>query len=186
MTRSPLTLLVLLAVLVSLPALAAEPAKILFDFADPAALRGWQVRDDGVMGGLSKGNITRDPAGYAVFSGQVSLENDGGFSSVQTNFEPIEVSQYKQAVIRLKGDGKNYRFIVQSAKDARHYYTAEFPTTGDWEEIRIPLRSMVPVRRGDRLDLPNYPAETMAQARFMIANARAESFQLEIASIALK
>ena len=185
MTRSPLTLLVLLAVQVSLPALAAEPAKILFDFADPAALRGWQVRDDGVMGGLSKGNITRDPAGYAVFSGKVSLENSGGFSSMQTNFDPIEVSQYEQAVIRLKGDGKDYRFIVKAENDARHYYVAEFPTTGDWEEIKIPLRTMYPVRRGDRLDLPDYPAETLSQVRLMIANGRAESFQLEIAGIAL-
>lgn len=186
MTCSPLILLALLTVLGSLPVMAAEPGKILFDFADPAALRGWRVQDDGVMGGLSKGKIALDPAGYAVFSGKVSLENNGGFSSVQCYFDPVDVSTYRNAVIRLKGDGKNYRFIVQSAKDARHYYTAEFPTTGDWEEIRIPLRSMVPVRRGDRLNLPDYPGQTMAQARFMIANARAESFQLEIASIALE
>ena len=186
MTRSPLTLLVILAVLVSLPALATEPTKVLFDFADPAALRGWRVQDDGVMGGLSKGNITRDPAGYAVFSGKVSLENNGGFSSIQNNFDPIEVSPYEQAVIRLKGDGKDYRFIVKAENDARHYYVAEFPTTGHWEEIKIPLRTMYPVRRGDRLDLPDYPGETLSQVRFMIANGRAESFQLEIASIALE
>ena len=45
---------------------------------------------------------------------------------------------------------------------------------------------MYPVRRGDRLDIPDYPAETMSQVRFMIANGRAESFQLEIASISLE
>ena len=186
MTRSPLTLLVILAVLVSLPALATEPTKVLFDFADPAALRGWRVQDDVVMGGLSKGNITRDPAGYAVFSGKVSLENNGGFSSIQNNFDPIEVSPYEQAVIRLKGDGKDYRFIVKAENDARHYYVAEFPTTGHWEEIKIPLRTMYPVRRGDRLDLPDYPGEFLSQVRFIIANRRAESFQLEIAGIALE
>ena len=63
---------------------------------------------------------------------------------------------------------------------------AEFPTTGHWEEIKIPLRTMYPVRRGDRLDLPDYSGETLSQVRFMIANGRAESFQLEIASIALE
>jgi hypothetical protein len=45
---------------------------------------------------------------------------------------------------------------------------------------------MYPMRRGDRLNIPDYPAKTMAQVRFMIANGRAESFQLKIASIALE
>ena len=164
---------------------AAEPAKVLFDFADPAAMRGWQVEDDVVMGGRSQGKLTRDPAGYLVFHGEVSLENSGGFSSVQCYFDPLDVSAYRNAVIRLKGDGKDYRFIVESEKDARHYYVTEFATNGEWQEITIPLRKMYPMRRGDRLDIPDYPGQTLAQIRFMIANGRAEFFKLEIASIAL-
>lgn len=165
---------------------AAEPGKVLFDFSNPAAMKGWQIEDDGVMGGVSKGTFSGDPDGYAIFSGEVSLENDGGFSSVQCYFDPIDVSPYRTAVIRVKGDGKNYRFIVESEKDDRHYYVANFETTGEWQEIQIPLRKMYPARRGDRLDLPDYPGKTMAQVRFMIANGRAELFQLEIGSIALK
>ena len=167
-------------------AVADQPGKVLFDFADPAAMRGWQIEDDGVMGGVSKGTFTRDPEGHAVFSGKVSLENNGGFSSVQCYFDPIDVSGYRHAIIRLKGDGKDYRFIVESDPNARHYYVAEFTTDGDWQEIKIPLRTMYPMRRGDRLNIPDYPAETMSQVRFMIANGRAESFKLEIASIKLK
>ena len=163
-----------------------KPGKVLFDFAEPAAMGGWQIEDDGVMGGVSKGTFTRDPDDHAVFSGEGSLENDGGFSSAQCYFGPIDVSSYRQAVIRLKGDGKNYRFIVESEKDARHYYVANFETTGQWQEILIPLRKMYPVRRGDRLDLPDYPGKSMAQVRFMIANGRAETFKLEIASIRLE
>jgi NADH dehydrogenase [ubiquinone] 1 alpha subcomplex assembly factor 1 len=160
--------------------------KVLFHFADAAAMRGWQIEDDGVMGGVSKGTFTRNPEGHAVFSGKVSLDNNGGFSSVQCYFDPIDVSSYRTAVVRVKGDGKNYRFIVESEKDARHYYVAHLETTGEWQEIEIPLRKMYPVRRGDRLDLPDYPGKTMAQVRLMIANGRAESFQLEIGSIALR
>ena len=186
MTRSPLTLLVVLIALGSLPAIAAEPEKILFDFADPADLRGWQVEDDGVMGGVSRGNIIHDKAGHLIFRGEVSLENNGGFSSIQNNFDPIDVSNYQHAILRLKGDGKDYRFIVESDPKARHYYLTEFPTSGDWQEIKIPLRKMYPVRRGDRLNIADYPAETMSQVRLMIANGRTESFQLEIASIALE
>ena len=161
-------------------------SKVLFDFSDPAAMRGWQIEDDGVMGGVSKGTFTRDRDGYAIFSGKVSLENDGGFSSVQCYFDPIDVSAYRTAVFRVRGDGKSYRFIVESEKDARHHYVANFKTTGEWQEIRIPLRQMYPVRRGDRLDLPDYPGKSMAQVRFMIANGRAENFRLQIANVRLE
>jgi hypothetical protein len=172
--------------LIPLRAETPKPTKVLFDFADPAAMRGWQVEDDVVMGGVSRGNMIHDKAGHLIFRGDVSLENNGGFSSIQNNFDPIDVSKYQHAILRLKGDGKDYRFIVESDPKARHYYLTEFATGGDWQEIKIPLRKMYPVRRGDRLDLPNYPAETMSQVRLMIANGRAESFQLEIASIALE
>ena len=181
-------LLIFVFALAMQTATAAEekPAKTLFDFADPAAMRGWHIEDDGVMGGVSKGTFTRDRDGYAIFSGKVSLENDGGFSSVQCYFDPIDVSSYRTAVLRVRGDGKSYRFIVESEKDARHHYVANFETTGEWQEIRIPLRQMYPVRRGNRLDLPDYPGQTMAQVRFMIANRKAETFRLQIASIRLQ
>jgi hypothetical protein len=162
------------------------PAKVLFDFADAAAMRGWQVEDDVIMGGRSKSTLTRDPAGHIVFRGDVSLENDGGFASIQNHFDPIAVSSYTHVVIRLKGDGKDYRYLVEAEKNARHYYVAEFGTTGEWQEIKIPLREMYPVRRGDRLDIPNFPGKTMTQSRFMIANGRAEAFKIEIASIRLE
>ena len=165
---------------------AAEPTRILFNFTDPAALRGWQVEDDVVMGGVSKGTLSRDPAGHLIFRGEVSLENNGGFSSIQNNFGPLDVSKYRHALIRLKGDGKDYRFIVESEPGARHYYVAEFTTNGEWQDIKIPLRTMYPMRRGDRLNIPDYPAKTMSQVRFMIANGHAESFRLEIAGIELR
>jgi len=162
------------------------PPKVLFDFADAAAMRGWEVEDDVIMGGRSKSTVAHDPAGHVVFRGDVSLENDGGFASVQNHFDPIDVSPYTHVVIRLKGDGKDYRYLAEAVKNARHYYLAEFRTTGEWQDIRIPLREMHPVRRGERLDLPNFPGKTLSQARFMIANGRAEAFRLEVASIRLE
>ncbi len=161
-------------------------AKVLFDFADAAAMRGWEVEDDVIMGGRSKSTLVCDPAGHIVFRGDVSLENDGGFASIQNHFDPIDVSYYTHAVIRLKGDGKKFLYLVEAEKNARHYYVAEFSTNGEWQEIKIPLRKMYPVRRGDRLDIPDYPGKTMTQSRFMIANGRAEAFRLEVASIRLE
>jgi hypothetical protein len=164
----------------------AMAGMVLFDFADAGAMRGWEVENDVVMGGRSKSAVAHDAAGHLVFNGEVSLENDGGFASIQNHFDPIDVSKYTHAVMRLRGDGKSYRFIVEAEKNARHYYIAEFSTNGEWQEIKIPLRTMVPMRRGDRLEIPDYPGKTMAQARFMVANGRAEAFRLEVASIKLE
>jgi hypothetical protein len=130
--------------------------------------------------------MVHNKTGHLIFHGEVSLENNGGFSSIQNNFNPLDVSGYQHAILRLKGDGKDYRFIVESDPKARHYYVAEFGTSGEWQEIKIPLRTMYPMRRGDRLDLPDYPGKTLSQVRFMIANGRAESFRLEIANIRLE
>ncbi len=138
------------------------------------------------MGGRSDGSFGLSDDGHAVFSGKVSLENNGGFSSVQTFFDPMDVSAYRKAFVRLKGDGKAYRFIVESDRRDGHYYVHEFQTGTDWQTIEVPLATMYAVRRGDRLDLPDYPGQTMAQVRFMIANGKAEDFRLEIDKIWLE
>lgn len=159
---------------------------MISDFSRDSGLSGWYVEDDVVMGGRSKGTFSINNAGHAVFSGDVSLENGGGFSSVQHYLDPIDVAQYRAAAIRLKGDGKRYQFIVESDRNARHYYVYEFQTGKEWQTVEIPLAEMYPAYRGERLDIPCYPGRTMAQVRLLIANKKAESFRLEIDKIWLK
>ena len=158
--------------------------RVLYDFSDGPG--DWSIEDDGVMGGVSRGNVSVNEAGHGVFSGEVSLENNGGFSSVQHYFDPIDVTAYRTVCLRIKGDGKRYRFIVEAEPDARHYYEAEFSTSGEWQTVEIPLGDLVPKWRGDRLELPNFPGQTLAQIRIMIANGTAESFRFEIERIWLK
>lgn len=55
---------------------------VIIDFSPDSNLRDWEVEDDVVMGGRSEGAFSLNQEGNAVFSGNVSLENDGGFSSV--------------------------------------------------------------------------------------------------------
>jgi len=159
---------------------------MVFDFSTKADPGRWEVEDDVVMGGRSKGAFFVNDVGNGIFSGVVSLENNGGFSSVQHYFEPIDVSPYRTAFIRLKGDGKRYQFLVEADRDGRHYYVYEFQTTGTWQTVEVPLAKMYPAYHGERLAIPNYPGQTMAQVRFLIANGKSESFHLEIDKIWLK
>jgi len=181
-----LNILLLLALFnfFNLTASAGPKHFVLHDFGQTAA--GWTIEDDGVMGGVSRGTFAWDPQGYGVFAGEVSLDHNGGFSSVQYYFDPVDIAGHTTACLRVKGDGKVYRFIVEAEPDARHYYEASFRTSGEWETVHIPLSSMVPKWRGDVLDQPNFTASTLAQVRLMIANGLAESFHLNVEKIWLE
>ena len=44
----------------------------------------WQIVNDGVMGGLSKGNVEHTSDNIMHFWGTLSLDNNGGFSTVRS------------------------------------------------------------------------------------------------------
>jgi NADH dehydrogenase [ubiquinone] 1 alpha subcomplex assembly factor 1 len=179
-------LLLLATAMAATAAAAADDTLTIFDFSQEADLRGWEIQDDVVMGGVSQGRFTVNEEGHAVFSGNVSLENDGGFSSFQYNFGPVDVSPYRAICIRLKSDGKPYQLRVESEPNVRHGYAFNFNPSGDWQVIEIPFADMYAIRHGDRLDLPNYPGQTLAQVQILIGNGKAETFQLEIDKIWVK
>jgi hypothetical protein len=153
---------------------------VLFDFHTDADIRRWNIVDDGVMGGLSAGRFRINEAGHGEFSGTVSLENNGGFSSLRYYFNPMEPSQYSKFVIRLKGDGKTYQFRVKSQANEYYSYICDFKTTGDWQSVEIPFGILYPSFRGRTLNMPNYPGKQLGEIGFLIGNKKAESFQLEM------
>jgi len=159
--------------------------QIIFDFKQNARLQNWETLDDVVMGGRSQGNISLSAEGYGKFSGQVSLENNGGFSSVRYNPSDLMVNPQDQITIRLKGDGKRYQFRVKHDKQAYASYITYFDTTGDWEEISISLNDLYPTFRGKNLDQPNFNHYAIQQLGFLIANKKAQHFELLIDKIEL-
>ncbi|MBR8534191.1 CIA30 family protein [Carboxylicivirga sediminis] len=173
-----------LVILIGMVAITGE--KTIYDFSKNDNASGWQVINDGVMGGMSKGYLAINNAGNGLFHGYVSLENNGGFSSVRYRCEQVNVSPYSTAVIRLKGDGKRYQFRVKTNREDRHAYIQYFNTTGDWQLIEIDLDKMYPTFRGRQLNMPNYPVYKLEEVAFLIANKRAEAFQLEIDYIRLR
>ena len=86
---------------------------LIFDFSSTKDSSGWKMQNDVVMGGNSFSKLERSKEGNAIFKGYVSLENNGGFASVHYKFATKDISNYKKAYIKLKGDGKNYQFRVK-------------------------------------------------------------------------
>lgn len=153
---------------------------MLFNFEKNADIRRWNIVDDGVMGGLSAGKFSINDAGHGLFSGIVSLENNGGFSSLRHYFSPLETGGFSKFTLRLKGDGKTYQFRVKSQANEYYAYICNFKTTGEWQTIEIPFGNLYPSFRGRTLDMPNYPGKQLGEVGFLIGNKKAEHFQLEI------
>ena len=156
---------------------------IIFDFNSRIELEPWRVINDGVMGGLSESNITHSSSGTAVFKGNVSLKNNGGFASTRTLARPYEMGGQDGVLLKVKGDGKIYQFRVKTNERFDGVsYRFEFKTeAGSWTIIDAPFNRFTPVFRGRILDdvEPIHP-ENIRQLGFVISNRQADKFQLEI------
>ncbi len=158
---------------------------ILIDFSHSSEANRWQVVNDGVMGGFSKGQFTLLEDGVAQFSGHVSLDNNGGFSSVRRRSDPVSLEAYDAFLLRIKGDGKIYQLRVKSGLRDRHTYIYTFPTSGEWQIIRIPFRRMTPNYRGRKLPIENFQGIKLSEVGFLIGNKKEETFKLLIDRIEL-
>lgn len=160
--------------------------KTIIDFNNNSNISNWQVVDDVVMGGKSNGNFQLNKDGLAVFSGDVSLENNGGFSSVQYTFDALDITNYKTVCIKLKGDGKNYQFRLKKDQNDYYSYKKEFTTNGYWQTVKLQLATLQPTYRGRSLDMPNFDSKSIEQLTFLIANKKPQSFKLVLYKIWLE
>ncbi len=165
--------------------ITAMNAQIIFDFNKNSNIQGWKIVDDIVMGGKSLGSFKLSPDGFGLFEGHISLENNGGFSSVRYRFKKLKVNEGSNIIIKLKGDGKNYQLRIKDDSSNYYSYITSFVTSGVWQEIEIPLKDMYPSFRGRKLDLPNFSHDYIEEIVFLIGNKKPEKFKLLIDKIEL-
>lgn len=158
----------------------------IFEFNKSSDISNWITIDDIVMGGRSTSEFVLSKEGNGIFKGNVSLENNGGFSSVQHRFKSIDSNDFSKFVIHIKGDGKTYQFRIKANANDYYSYIFNFSTTGDWQIIEIPFEKMSPSFRGTILNQANFPGEKMQEIGFLIGNKKAEDFTLEIKKIELQ
>ncbi|XP_010999786.1 PREDICTED: uncharacterized protein LOC105107529 isoform X2 [Populus euphratica] len=164
----------------------------------------WGALDDVVMGGVSESSFIIDTTGgekggpAGLFKGVVSTTNNGGFTSIRTkNFSvPEDLSSYDGLELRLKGDGRRYKLIVRTSRDWDTVgYTASFDTTeGQWQSIRLPFSSFVPVFRARTVsDAPPFDPTSIVSLQLMFSKFEYDGklnptfvegpFQLPVSSI---
>ena len=160
-------------------------ATTLFDFNKTIKTNDWNIVDDVVMGGKSSGLFYVDKEGHGVFEGRVSLENNGGFSSLRYRFNKISTKQHTNIVLRVKGDGKTYQFRIKTKLSDYYSYITYFDTSENWETIVLSLSDMYPSFRGQKLNMANYDQESIEEITFLIGNEKVEDFKLVIDSVVL-
>lgn len=158
----------------------------LYDFNKYSSANDWRIVDDVVMGGESNGRFSIDNDGHGVFEGKISLENNGGFSSVRYQFEKVAVKENSTVLITLKGDGKDFQFRIKDKSSTSYSYITTFKTSGEWQTIEIKLADLYPSFRGRKLDLPNFESNFFEEIVFLIGNKKAERFKLILDKIKLK
>jgi monofunctional biosynthetic peptidoglycan transglycosylase len=157
--------------------------RVVLDFASPETA-SWRAVNDGVMGGLSQSGLRLTQGGTAVFAGNVSLENNGGFASVRAWLGEVDLSAYDRLAVRVRGDGQRYRLRLRTDDrfDGIAYQASFDAALDEWQEVEIPLSSFVPTFRGRTLrDVPPLNTAKISQIGFMIADKQEGRFRLEIA-----
>jgi len=158
-------------------------SNVIYDFNAETNLKDWQIVNDGVMGGISTSTLALTEDYHGLFSGHVSLENNGGFASVMLSTF-IELENPEQYItIKVKGDGKKYQLRLKSTKQQYQSYIKTFKTNGDWQTLTFPLNEFEPSFRGRALDLPNFNFDKIEEVRFLIGNKKEQDFELMIDSI---
>lgn len=153
---------------------------MIFDFR--AGAEPWRSIDDVVMGGRSSSEMVVSD-GIAVFRGEVSLANNGGFASVRSDLGELDLSAFTGLVLRVRGDGKHYKLRLRTttAFDGVSYQAPLEPAAGDWQELAVPFTAFEAVFRGRRL--PDHEALEPAEVKsigLMIKDGQAGPFRLEI------
>lgn len=149
----------------------------------------WVALNDGVMGGQSNGGPTV-AGGQLQFSGELSLANNGGFSSIRSVGRDFDLSGASAVVLRVLGDGRIYQLRLATdarSRGVRISYGAGFETTvGEWTQVRVALASLEPTVRGLRLQGPPLEPSQVREIGLLIADKREGAFALLVDWIAVE
>ena len=151
----------------------------LLDFDDPVSTLGWTSVNDVVMGGASCSQLNFNPDGYAEFSGEISLKNNGGFASMRSAPSNYSIVNIKNLCLCILGDGHRYKLNLRmdNYPDGINYQ-ALFTPPGEWSEVIFSYDDFKPCFHGDSVSAPPLDFSRINQIALMIGDRQEGSFTL--------
>jgi hypothetical protein len=156
----------------------------MFDFSRPETVKPWFRVNDGVMGGVSESQLVATDRGTAVFSGNISFKNNGGFATVQADFSPpLDLSQFIGLELRLLGDGKRYGVYLRNNRAVLAYQAVFDTTNGEWLTVRLPFSSFQAISYGRPVNAAPLDSSQVRSMSLIIEYKQEGPFALELAQI---
>lgn len=159
----------------------------MIDFTQASEHQKWSAINDNVMGGISTGGIVYDGE-HSLFKGELSLKNNGGFSSINRSLESLNPA-VNNVELSFVGDGRTYQLRFTTWKDGyRTNYKHSFETSkGEQLKKVFRLEDFQAVFRGRLLNnAPELKARDIKQFGFLIADKQPSPFELKLIQIQFK
>jgi hypothetical protein len=156
--------------------------QIIFDFQNDRSLEPWDNIDDVVMGGVSSSKMAIEN-NMAVFEGNVSLENRGGFASARSRPQDHYLADYDGIAIKVRSDDKQYSFRIRTTRQFDDVgYTAPLKTKGGkWVVIKVPFCVFRAAHHGREVpDHPELDPGRIKMFGLLISQKQQGPFRLEV------
>jgi len=157
-----------------------------FDFGNDKAGRNWSIVNDGVMGGLSDGNVKLTD-NSVIFSGSVSLENNGGFTSFRAPYDRYDLSDYDKVEVKYRSTGLNCALSMdQYRRFWRPNYKMSIPSSdNEWKTLSTNLYELSEYQMGRKTGdlMSEAAAKNTIRLGIITDSKKAGEFMLEIAYI---
>ena len=157
-------------------------SRIICDFQGNKAGNDWRAINDNVMGGISEGGARVTGDDILKFSGNLSLENRGGFASIRSEAKKLGLQDGEALVVRIRGDGRQYYLNLHvPTRHMAFSYRAPIDTIANqWQEIRIPLSEFYGTSFGRRVSDAELDPEEVNSLGFLLADKQPGPFNLDI------
>jgi hypothetical protein len=135
------------------------------------------------MGGKSSGQLGLTEQSI-IFTGEISLANNGGFSSIRNPFANYDLSPFRKLKIRYRSVGQSF---AMSLNNHRRFFMPKYKhplpyTNGEWTEKTIRLNAFNKVRLGEPMQGHPSTEELSRIIRLGIISddKKAGKFELEV------
>ena len=120
-----------------------------------------------------------------LFSGDISLENNGGFASIRSNTGDMSLDGASGITVKARGDGRTYWVGLRTPRQyGASSYRAYLPTSKDtFTETFIPIGDFKLQAFGRQIPGRRVDPAAITSLGFTLADKKAGPFQLEIESI---
>lgn len=147
----------------------------------------WRIVNDGVMGGLSSSKVLVDD-NKIIFTGNVSLENNGGFASLRSPVKNYSFENFSGIEIKIKGDGKRYSISMkETTYFSGYFYTTQFETKkNEWIVVQLTFDQFKLYYFGkEKKSKEKIPLNNIKEISLLIGDKQEGTFQSSIDYIKL-